>query len=128
MPILAVQNLTKTFTQGLWPLTAVQAYTAVNDISFHIKKGEILGFLGTNGAGKTTTIQMLLGTLSPNSGSITYFGQNFASSRTEALKKIGYSSGYEKLPAQLSITQNLDIVGRIYGISEKNGASRLKNS
>ena len=65
MPILKVNNLTKTFNSGFWPFSTPTTYTAVNDISFQMQKGEILGFLGPNGAGKTTTIQMLLGTLTP---------------------------------------------------------------
>ena len=63
MPVLKVSNLTKTFSSGFWPFKKQRIYTAVNDISFELDKGEILGFLGPNGAGKTTTIQMLLGTL-----------------------------------------------------------------
>lgn len=116
MPVLKIQNLTKTFTSGFWPFTKTTSYTAVDNISFEIQPGEILGFLGPNGAGKTTTIQMLLGTLTPTSGSISYFESDFRKNRVELLKKIGYSSGYERLPAQLSIEENLDIVGRIYGL------------
>lgn len=118
MPVLKVDNLTKTFTSGLWPFATPQTYTAVNDISFQLKKGEILGFLGPNGAGKTTTIQMLLGVLTPSSGSITYFGADFTQHRITALKRIGYASGYDKLPARLTVSENLDIVGRVYNISQ----------
>lgn len=114
---LSVTNLTKTFTSGSWLFTRQHTYTAVNTISFQLNKGEILGFLGPNGAGKTTTIQMLLGTLTPSSGSISYFGQDFTQYRTESLKKIGYASGYDKLPARLTIAENLDVVGRIYGLA-----------
>lgn len=117
MPVLSVTKLTKTYTTGYWPFSDPKTFTAVNDISFQLKQGEILGFLGPNGAGKTTTIQMLLGTLTPTSGSITYFGQDFARHRIAALKKIGYASGYDKLPARLTVTENLDIVGRIYGLA-----------
>lgn len=117
-PVLKVSNLAKTFTSGLWPFTKPKTYTAVNDISFQLKKGEILGFLGPNGAGKTTTIQMLLGTLTCSRGSISYFGEDFAHHRIAALKKIGYASGYDKLPSRLTVTENLDIVGRIYCIPE----------
>lgn len=116
MSVLKVNNLTKKFSSGFWPFKTPQTYTAVNDISFALHKGEILGFLGPNGAGKTTTIQMLLGTLTPSSGSITYFDNDFAQHRIEILKKIGYASGYDKLPARLTVIENLDIVGRIYNI------------
>lgn len=114
MPVLAVSSLTKTFTSGLWPLQKQTSHTAVNDVSFALNQGEILGFLGPNGAGKTTTIQMLLGTLTPTSGSIEYFGQSFARHRTNILQSVTYASGYDKLPARLTIIENLDIVGRIY--------------
>ncbi len=117
MPVLTVYNLTKIFTSGFWPFKKVQQHTIVNNISFELKKGEILGFLGPNGAGKTTTIQMLLGTLTNTSGSINYFGKDFKKHRTEILKYIGYASGYDKLPARLTITENLDIVARIYGMT-----------
>jgi ABC-2 type transport system ATP-binding protein len=115
--MLRVTNLTKTFTSGWWPFAKTQTYTAVNDISFALHQGEILGFLGPNGAGKTTTIQMLMGTLTPSGGSIQYFGLDFESHHIEILKKIGYASGYDKLPARLSVAENLDIVARIYGLS-----------
>lgn len=118
MPVLKVANLTKIFTSGLWPFKTPQTYIVVNDISFELKKDEILGFLGPNGAGKTTTIQMLLGTLTPSSGSITYFGTDFAKHPIASLKRIGYASGYDRLPVRLTVTENLDIVGRIYGIAQ----------
>ncbi len=118
MSILTVNNLTKTFKSGLWPFAKQSTYTAVNNISFKLKKGEILGFLGANGAGKTTTIQMLLGTLLPSSGSISYFGADFSTDTIAALKKIGYASGYDRLPARLTVFENLDIIGRMYGVKQ----------
>ena len=118
MPMLKVVNLTKIFTSGFWPFKTPTTYIAVDDISFELKKGEILGFLGPNGAGKTTTIGMLLGTLTPTSGSIMYFGNDFTKHRIASLKKIGYASGYDRLPARLTVRENLDIVGRIYGIRQ----------
>lgn len=84
MSVLVVNNLCKTFTAGFWPFT-VQSYTAVNNVSLQLQAGEILGFLGPNGAGKTTTIQMLLGTLTPTSGTIAYFGEDFAKDQHRAL-------------------------------------------
>lgn len=126
MPILEVNKLGKTFFKGFWPLKKQKTYTAVNDISFQLKKGEILGFLGPNGAGKTTTIQMLLGALTPSSGKISYFGQDFAKHHLAVLKKIGYASGYDKLPARLTVYDNLDIVGRIYGIPEPQRSIKIE--
>lgn len=116
--ILKVTHLTKTFSSGFWPFKEKQKFTAVNDVSFQVAKGEILGFLGPNGAGKTTTIQMLMGTLAPSSGSINYFGVDFAQHHIAVLKGIGYASGYDKLPARLTVAENLDVVGRIYGIAQ----------
>ena len=126
MPVLVVENLTKTFSSGFWPFKKQQSYAAVNSISFALNKGEILGLLGPNGAGKTTTIQMLLGTLIPSSGTISYFGEDFASNAIYALKKIGYASGYDRLPARLTVFENLDIVGRIYGMQEKQRAEKIE--
>lgn len=126
MSVLEVKNLTKTFRSGFWPFKTPQIYTAVNNISFDLKKGEILGFLGPNGAGKSTTIQMLLGALTPSSGKIRYFGQDFALHRIAALKKIGYASGYDKLPARLTISENLDIVGRIYAIAQPQRSAQIE--
>lgn len=116
MTVLQVKHLTKTFSSGCWPFSQKQIYTIVDAISFELQKGEILGFLGPNGAGKTTTISMLLGILTPTQGSIHYFGSNFLHNRIEALKKIGYASGYDRLPPRLTVLENLDVVGRIYGM------------
>ena len=126
MIVLAARNLSKHYTSGLWPFKKKHVYTAVNNISFDLKKGEILGLLGPNGAGKTTTIQMLLGTLTPTAGSINYLGYDFANDRIAVLQKIGYASGYDKLPARLTVAENLDIVGRIYYIEAAQRAQRIK--
>jgi ABC-2 type transport system ATP-binding protein len=126
MTALRVENLTKTFASGFWPFTKQQIYTAVHDISFQLHKGEILGFLGPNGAGKTTTIQMLLGTLTPSRGSITYFGNDFGQHRVDILKRIGYASGYDKLPSRLTVTENLDITGRLYGMNHAYRATQIE--
>lgn len=125
MTILSVHNLTKTFTSGIWPFTQ-RSYTAVNAISFELKGGEIVGLLGPNGAGKTTTIQMLLGTLTPSDGHIAYFDHDFATHRIALLHKVGYASGYDRLPARLTVSENLDIVGRIYGIPEPRRSERIR--
>ncbi len=126
MDILKVKGLSKVYTSGFWPFRVQQQHTVVNTISFTIKKGEILGLLGPNGAGKTTVIQMLLGTLLPSKGAITYFGVDFKQHRIAVLKRIGYASGYDKLASQLTIAENLDIVGRIYGIAQPLRQERIK--
>lgn len=123
--ILSVKNIFKTFQLGLWPFTKLQQRHILQDISFDIKQGEIVGLLGPNGAGKTTLIQILLGTLLPSQGVITYFGYDFSNSRIQALQKIGYANGYDRLPARLTVVENLDIVGRIYGMSSSYRAKQI---
>ncbi len=108
--ILSVEKLTKKFP-GKPPTIAV------DEISFDLKKGEILGLLGPNGAGKTTTIHMLLGTLTYTSGTILYFGKDFKKNRSEILQNIAFASTYVNLPWKLTIKQNLQIFGRLYGLS-----------
>jgi ABC-2 type transport system ATP-binding protein len=125
MKVLTVDNLSKIFSSGFWPFQT-STYTAVHNISFSLHHGEILGFLGPNGAGKTTTIQMLLGNLTPSSGSIQYFGIDFMQHRIAALSKIGYASGYDKLPLRLTIAENLDIVGRIYNIPQPRRSQQIE--
>src|SRR5580704_286436 len=107
--VLSVQNLKKIYP-GKIPFTAVEG------ISFEMKEGEILGLLGSNGAGKTTTIQMLLSTLKPTSGTIAYFGKDFFTHRSEILKHVAFASTYVSLPWMLTIEQNLDVFGRLYGL------------
>jgi ABC-2 type transport system ATP-binding protein len=111
MNYLSVINLTKKF------FSKQTCFTAVNKVSFDLKEGEILGILGANGAGKTTTIHMLLSTLTPTSGSIHYFGKSLDTARSEVLNKVGYASTYAKLPPRLNMYDNLEIYGRLYGLS-----------
>lgn len=92
---------------------------AVDDISFNLNPGEILGILGPNGSGKTTTIQMLLGTLSVTSGTISYFGKDFAKNRSAILQDVTYASAYISLPWILTVRENLEIMGGLYGFSPK---------
>src|SRR5271163_4852084 len=86
-------------------------FVAVDEISFHLNAGEILGLLGPNGSGKTTTIQMLLGTLTSTSGSILYFGKEFTQHRTEILQHVSFASTYTSLPWILTLAENLDVFG-----------------
>lgn len=90
---------------------------AVDGISFELGDGEILGLLGPNGAGKTTTIHMLLGTLTYTSGSIQYFGKEFKKHRSDVLQHVSFASTYVNLPWKLTIEQNLEVFGRLYGLS-----------
>ena len=93
---------------------------AVKGISFRIEENEILGLLGPNGSGKTTTIGMLLGLLKPTSGEIFINGQKLEGNRIEILEQINFISPYIELPKKLTVKQNLEIYGRLYGINDLN--------
>ncbi len=123
---LRVSNLTKVFTTGSWLFGKRSTIPAVQGISFAINEGEIVGLLGTNGAGKTTTIQMLLGTLLPTSGQIHYFGKDFDREGPSALQHVTHASGYDKLPPNLTVGDNLDIIGRLYSMPYEERSKRIK--
>jgi len=93
MDAITVTNLVKHYPHTL----------AVDDISFTLPQGGVLGLLGGNGAGKTTTISMLLGLLVPTSGQITVLGHDIARDRFAALARMNFSSPYIALPARLSV-------------------------
>ncbi|MEK7616676.1 MAG: ABC transporter ATP-binding protein [Patescibacteria group bacterium] len=111
--VLEVRNLTKRFD------TPSGEITAVDNISFSLSDGEILGLLGPNGAGKTTTIHLLLGVTTPSKGEIKYFDKSFDKSREEILKKVNFSSGYISLPWLLTVDEILDVFARLYEIPNK---------
>lgn len=109
--VLETKNLTKKY--GI--------FTAVDDVSFGLKKGEILGFLGPNGAGKTTTIQMLLGILQQTHGTVEYFGKSLEENREEILEKVNFSSTYVDLPWRLQVKEVLDYTSYLYDIENRKG-------
>ena len=125
--ILQVEHLKKTFTTKKWFKDPV-SFTAVNDVSFDLKKGEILGLLGPNGAGKTTIIQMLLDLLTPSSGTISYFGKDIKFYRTEILEQVSFASTYLKLPGSLTVAENLDVYGKLYGMSKELRSQQIKKN
>jgi ABC-2 type transport system ATP-binding protein len=90
--------------------------TAVGDVSFEVKSGEIVGLVGPNGAGKTTTINMILGVLEPTAGSIRIAGVDLAQRRSQALAQTNFAAVYAPLPGNLTVDQNLRIFGMIYGV------------
>lgn len=107
-PVLAVRGLRKTYG----PLTAVE------DVSFEVRAGEIVGLVGPNGAGKTTTINMILGVLEPTTGSIVIDGFDIARSRSQALANTNFAATYAPLPGNLTVEQNLRVFGMIYAVPE----------
>ena len=103
---LSVENLTKRF----------DAFTAVDDITFSIQRGEIYGLLGPNGAGKTTTIRILLGLLAPTSGSGSVLGFDIVKQAEEIRQRVGYVSQKFSLYSDLTAAENFNFYGGVYGV------------
>ena len=91
-------------------------FTAVDNVHFTIRRGEIFGFLGPNGSGKTTTIRMLLGLLWPTAGEATVLGFDIRRQTEEIRQRIGYMSQRFSLYYDLTVSENLDFFGRTYGV------------
>ncbi len=114
--VIKVEGLTKVFGD----------FTAVNKISFHVRKGEIFGFLGANGAGKTTAMKMLIGISAPSSGSANVAGFDVYTQTEDIKKSIGYMSQKFALYDDLTVKENIRFFGGIYGLS-KNRISQKSN-
>ena len=99
-------------------------FTAVDAITFHVERGEIFGFLGANGAGKTTAIRMLIGLLAPTSGSATVAGFDVATQAEQVRRRIGYMSQKFSLYEDLTVQENITLYGGIYGVSNRDIATR----
>ncbi len=110
--VVEVRSLTKKFGD----------FTAVNDVSFSVGRGEIFGFLGPNGAGKTTTIKMLCGIITPTTGEGKVYGYDIIREQEKIKSVIGYMSQRFSLYDDLTVIENLEFFGRIYGLE----GSRLK--
>jgi len=91
-------------------------FTAVDQISFEVNKGEIFGFLGPNGSGKTTTIRMMLGLVPPTQGEIVVLDREIPDDLQFILPRIGYMSQHFSLYNDLTVTQNLEFYSQAYGI------------
>ncbi|MGZ4970481.1 MAG: ATP-binding cassette domain-containing protein [Methylobacter sp.] len=100
-------------------------FTAVDHVSFDVKRGEIFGLLGPNGAGKTTTFRMLCGLLAASSGSLRVIGQDLRFAGASARQRIGYVAQKFALYGQLSVTENLDFFASAYGLHGKRRRERL---
>jgi len=103
---IGVEHLTKRFG----------TLVIVDDLSFHVRAGEIVGFLGPNGAGKTTTLAMLLGLLLPTSGRVEVLGLPMPAQRQRILARVNFTSPFVSLPGNLTVNENLTVFARLYGI------------
>jgi len=115
---IITENLTKKFG----------TFTAVNNISFSIKKGEIFGFLGANGAGKTTAMKMMCGLLLPTSGTAKVSGYDLTTQSKLIKKNIGYMSQRFSLYDDLTVYENMKLFGTIYKIDRKILEGRIQES
>jgi ABC-2 type transport system ATP-binding protein len=109
MPIIEVKNLIKKFGD----------FTAVNDISFEIEKGEIFAFLGPNGAGKSTTIKMLTTLLSSTSGDLTLDGHDVQKDPNSVRHSFGIVFQDPSLDDELTAWENMEFHGVLYGVAKK---------
>ncbi|HSR18860.1 MAG TPA: ABC transporter ATP-binding protein [Ignavibacteriaceae bacterium] len=116
MNSIEVNSLTKKFG----------SFTAVDNISFNVKKGEIFGFLGANGAGKSTTIRMLCGILGPTSGDAAVGGYSIRKEPDQVKKNIGYMSQRFSLYNDLTVEENINFFGGVYGLEGEEFNERKK--
>ncbi len=112
---IEAQGLTKRFGD----------FTAVDAISFNVKKGEIFGFLGANGAGKTTAIKMLIGLSRPSAGEATIAGFDVYNETERIKENIGYMSQKFSLYEDLTIAENIRFYGGVYGLSRRQIALKI---
>ncbi|MEW6652889.1 MAG: ABC transporter ATP-binding protein [Bacteroidota bacterium] len=116
MNAIEVKNLTKVFGK----------FTAVDNVNFIVKQGEIFGFLGANGAGKSTTIRMLIGILEPTSGDALVSGYSIKNQSDLVKKNIGYMSQKFSLYNDLTVVENIRFFAGIYGLDGKKYEERKK--
>jgi ABC-2 type transport system ATP-binding protein len=112
--VLRVERLTKRY----------DSVTAVNAISFQVRRGATTALLGGNGAGKTTTIAMLLGIVLPTSGRIAIFGKDMLAHRYRLLPRMNFQSPYVDLPHRLTVEENLIVFARLYGVRKARARAR----
>lgn len=116
MNSIEVRNLTKKFG----------SFISVNDISFNVGEGEVFGFLGANGAGKSTTIKMLCGILEPTSGDAMVGGYSINTDTENVKKNIGYMSQKFSLYGDLTVNENINFFGGVYGLEGSDLEERKK--
>lgn len=117
MPDVAVraEHLTKMFGD----------FTAVDDVSFEVRAGEVVGYLGPNGSGKTTTMRMLLGLLTPTSGGATVLGRDIKRQADQIRPVVGYMSQKFALYDELTVQENLEFYAGVYGLNRRAARPRI---
>src|SRR5579871_601514 len=107
-PAIDVERLVKIYQRGM----------AVDGVSFTLPVGSLTGLLGGNGAGKTTTIAMIMGLLTPTSGTVQVFGAHMPGQRYRVLHRMNFESPYVDMPMRLTVRQNLTVFGRLYAVEQ----------
>lgn len=105
-PILVVDHLRRLFDKTV----------ALENLSFTLEKGEVVGLLGANGAGKTTAMSIILGLMTASAGSVRIFGMDPLKQRIAVLRRTNYASAYTDLPGNLKVRQNLRVFAGIYRV------------
>jgi ABC-2 type transport system ATP-binding protein len=116
--MIRVQHLSKRY----------DALTAVDDVSFEVTPGEVLGFLGPNGAGKTTTMRMLAGFISPTSGTASICGHDIETDSLEAKKSLGYLPEGAPLYGEMTVQSFLEFIADLRGLTGSQRRNRLDYS
>jgi ABC-2 type transport system ATP-binding protein len=115
---LTVEHFGRTYT------TAAGAFTAVADLSFSVRNGEIVGLIGPNGAGKTTTLRSLAGILRPTSGHVAIDGHDLVADPIEAKRRLAFMPDEPHLFEYLTVEEHLRLVARLYSVSDFEGRAR----
>ena len=123
--MITVKNVTKKFIKTNKKKER-QEFTAVDNLSFNVKEGEILGILGPNGAGKTTLLRMIAGIMTPNKGSITIDDLTYEKNETDIKKMIAYLSGNTKIYGTISPYELLKMCAEIYDVPASEIDTRIK--
>ena len=110
--IVEIKNLKKIYKSGR------KSITALRGISFSVEEGEVFGILGPNGAGKSTTLNILVGLLSPTSGEVRIFGQDFLKNESRVKERMNIATAYADLATNLTVYRNLKVFSMLYGVEE----------
>jgi ABC-2 type transport system ATP-binding protein len=117
-PAIVANSLTKRFGD----------FTAVDEVNFEVRPGEIFGFLGPNGSGKTTTIRMTLGLMKPTSGGVQVLGMDVDGDTAKIRPRVGYMSQRFSLYNDLTVLQNLNFYGAAYGLANSELQARINDA